>query len=721
MALATLSIDLEARLAKLQEGLDKAGRLSEKTAAQIQGHWDSMTAVAEKFGVALGAAFSVEHIRAFIMTNVDALDALNDVSDATGSSIEAISGLEAVALRTGDNLDLVNDVLIKFNAVLKEADGKNGVSQALEAIGLNAKELRQLDPAEALRQTAVALSQYADDGNKARLIQELFGKSVKEAAHFLHDLADAGELNATTTNEQAEAASRFNKQLSALQAQATLAARALTADLIPGLSDLLDRFNKSVEKGELLQDTLKGIVMLAHPFGSAGSWFNFFTEGAENPLSQLQMYQDKVKEVQAAVARVQQQGGPFAADFQAQSEQKIAQYQKYISYYSKAVELMNDAAGQTNSAELARRGRGATKSLPDFLGNTAVEKAPKVKAEKSDFVGPPIPESYTAALRALEQTDTVKIAELRAQLQYLVNLKASGDGRLGIDEAILNLEDSLAKLDPAAQHMQQINAAVDELLNGNAEQIAKVNEMLNVLQQRYGAGAVTTEDFERASKSLADQLEQLSPTAKKTADDMSVFWDQAMRNIQDATSGFLVDAMQGDFAKIESSFVSMLDRMVAEALAKKLNKYLFDESGIEQSIAKIAGMVSGLFGGMSTDSAAKVASAIGGNDVLGSFLSLTGLGRANGGPVQAGGIHPVVERNQPEMLNIGADSYLLMPQRAGFVTPLQPARSSRADVRGGTINLTQNITTPPGTSRASQEQMAHRAYAASARAFARKG
>jgi hypothetical protein len=98
-----------------------------------------------------------------------------------------------------------------------------------------------------------------------------------------------------------------------------------------------------------------------------------------------------------------------------------------------------------------------------------------------------------------------------------------------------------------------------------------------------------------------------------------------------------------------------------------------------------------------------------------------GLGLANGGPAQPGGMHPVVERNQPEMLNIGSDSYLLMPQRAGFVTPLQPARSSRADVRGGTINLTQHITTPPGTSRASQEQMAQRAYAASARAFARKG
>lgn len=720
MALAKLTIDLEARLANFQYNLDKASHLSEKAAAQIQAHWDSMSAVAEKFGVALGAAFSVEHIRQFILTNVDALDALNDVSDATGSSIEAISGLEAVALRTGDNLDLVSDVLIKFNAVLKEADGKNGVSQALEAIGLNAKDLRQLDPAEALRQTAVALSQYADDGNKARLIQELFGKSVKEAAHFLHDLADAGALNATATNEQAEAASRFNKQLSALQAQAALAARGLTADLIPGMSRLLDRFNESIEKGELLQDVLKGIVMLGNPFGSAGSWIDLATGNPDNPLTQLQEYQGKLKEVQEAVARVQQQGGPFAADFQAQSEKKIALYQKYISYYSKAVGLMNDAAGQTDSAELARRGRGATKSLPDYLG-TATKKSSASKADRGDFVGPAIPESYTAALRALEQTDTAKIAELRAQLQYLANLKASGDNRLGIDEAILNLEQSLQSLDPALKRMQELNASVDELLNGPADQQAKINDQLSILQQRFAAGAISGDDFDRAAQTLYERLDQLTPAVKKTADDMATFWDQGMRNIQDSTSGFLVSAMKGDFASIESSFVAMVNRMVAESLAADLNKALFSSlTGASGLVTQGVSWVSSLFGGMSPSTAGTVASAIGGSDKIGTLIGLLGP-LADGGPAQAGGIHPVVERGQPEMLNIGSDSYLLMPQRAGFVTPLQPARSSRADVRGGTINLTQHITTPPGTSRTSQDQMAARAYAGAVRAFSRKG
>lgn len=710
MALATLSIDLEARLAKLQSGLDQAGRLSEKTAAKMQASFDRLQSSAEALGVAVGGIFTVAGAVQFIRSNADAVDALNDVSDATGSTIENISALESVALRTGDNLDLVSDVLIKFNGVLKDADGKNGVSQALEAIGVNAKELRQLDPAEALRQTAVALSQYADDGNKARVIQELFGKSAKEAAHFLHDLADSGQLVATMTSEGAAKAEAFNKALASFSANTQQASRALALDFLP-----------------ILTDFTRQLVAGREAFGSwSGALFSLGTESTDGPLSQLQKYQAKIQETQAAIAKSQENGGPFADSFKAQSEELIAKYQKYVNYYSKLLGLSDKAGAGRGSIN---PGQGE-QSLPDLLGtNTKTTKTPTLKADKPDFVGPPIPESYTAALRLLEQTDTAKISELRAQLQYLVNLKASGDNRLGIDEAIQNLEQSLADLDPATKHLADINASVDELLGGNAEQISRINEMLSVLQERFQSGAVGVDQFGEATQKLYEQLDQLNPSLKKTADDMSTFWDQAQRNIQNSTSGFLVKAMKGDFKGIEQSFIDMINNMVAESLGAKFNDWMFGPNGIggtsggglQGLVGQGLGWVSSLFGGMSTNSAANVANAIGGNDVLGSFISLAGLGLANGGPAQAGGIHPVVERNQPEMLNIGSDSYLLMPQKAGFVTPLQPARSSRADVRGGTLNLTQNITTPPGTSRASQEQMANRAYAATARAFSRKG
>lgn len=72
--------------------------------------------------------------------------------------------------------------LARFNNVRSEAKPGSPAVQAFKAIGLSVEELRKMDPAEALRVTAVALNGYADDGNKARLVQEWFGKSVREVA-----------------------------------------------------------------------------------------------------------------------------------------------------------------------------------------------------------------------------------------------------------------------------------------------------------------------------------------------------------------------------------------------------------------------------------------------------------------------------------------------------------------------------------------------------------
>lgn len=178
----------------------------------------------------------------------DGVDALNDLKDATGASIENISALEDVAARTGTSFETVGSALIKFNQALNSAKPDSDAALALKAIGLEANALKKLDPAEALRRTAVALSGFADDGNKARRVQELFGRSIKEVAPFLNDLAEQTKLVGTVTAEQAAEAEKFNKELFALQKNATDAGRAFTADLVPALSALFKEFSIGVEK-----------------------------------------------------------------------------------------------------------------------------------------------------------------------------------------------------------------------------------------------------------------------------------------------------------------------------------------------------------------------------------------------------------------------------------------------------------------------------------------
>lgn len=206
-------------------------------AAGLVSGFAPITAVIGSLGVGL-AGLSFKNV-------VDGLDRLNDVKDATGASIENISGLEDVAARTGTSLETVESTLVRFNKALSDAKPDNEIGLILKEIGLSADELRKKDPAQALLDTAAALSKYADDGNKARVFQELFGKSVKEVAPFLKDLAEAGKINATVTAEQAQAAEDFNKQLFALQKNITDAARNIFGDLIPALNELFTSLTKA--------------------------------------------------------------------------------------------------------------------------------------------------------------------------------------------------------------------------------------------------------------------------------------------------------------------------------------------------------------------------------------------------------------------------------------------------------------------------------------------
>jgi len=243
MSIARLSIDLEARLANLQAGLDKAGVLAAKQAEQIEKAFSGLKATAASVGVAFGAMIPTTLIagfQQFFRSTVDGLDKLNDLADATGASVENLSALEDIAIRTGTSVDVMGDALVKMNKALADAKPGSDQAEAFKALGLSVAELKRLDPVEAFQRLAIALSGYANDGNKARLVQELFGKSLREVAPLLKDAAEAGKLNATVTKEQAEQAEKYNKSVFALQKNLTDLARTVTGPLIKALNDLHD-------------------------------------------------------------------------------------------------------------------------------------------------------------------------------------------------------------------------------------------------------------------------------------------------------------------------------------------------------------------------------------------------------------------------------------------------------------------------------------------------
>ncbi len=187
---------------------------------------------------------------------LESVAAFKDLSEATGASVENISALDRVARENGISFDAVQGSLVKLNKALLDTNPNSPAANALKAIGLSADELRKLDPAEAFRKIAVALSGFANDGDKARAVQILFNKSLLEVAPLLDKLARTGALVASTTTDQAIAVEEYRKRTFQLKADIEDLARAFTISLIPVLIDATAKIKELFNVGPATAGTV---------------------------------------------------------------------------------------------------------------------------------------------------------------------------------------------------------------------------------------------------------------------------------------------------------------------------------------------------------------------------------------------------------------------------------------------------------------------------------
>lgn len=241
-----LSIDIEARLAQFQSSLDNISRQGEQTASRLNSAFGGLkTTIA-----GLVAGLSAGALVSFFEHSIDAAAQLDDLAERTGASVEELSKLSQVARISGTNIEIVETFLVKLNKALHDTDEEaKGANRALEAIGLSAAELRGLDPAEAMRRVAVALSGFADGGGKTAAILALTGKSAAQALPFLKDLVTETGIGAKVTAEQAAAAEELQKSVRRLTTASSEAGEALAREFVPALQRIATAAGEAYREG----------------------------------------------------------------------------------------------------------------------------------------------------------------------------------------------------------------------------------------------------------------------------------------------------------------------------------------------------------------------------------------------------------------------------------------------------------------------------------------
>lgn len=591
MAIATLSIDLEARLANLQAGLDRAGYLAEQQASRIDRAFTGLRNTAASLGGVIAGAFAVEGMAAFVRHTIDGLDALNDLADATGASIRNISALEDVAARTGTSFESVGTALVKFNSALKETDPNGPMARALAQIGLNAAELRKIDPVDALKRTADALAGFADDGDKARLVQELFGKSIREVAPLLKDLADAQEINGTVTNEAARQAEIFNQQLFALRKNSEDSARAIASKLLPAVNDFIVTARQGGFAKALGLDELPGKISMVST-AYQGLWA-------------------AIKAADAMAAARIAPGWDLPRQRLAEAtEQAKALARSFDEANRSRLKLTDGSAGG---------GRGFVN--PDAVRASvgpllpAAEKA-KAAKEVTDYAM----EIRQAVAKMVSDSDVARLGQLNAELEELAKLAAAGLDPAIVADVQQRLQGMIAKIQPPTTAQEDFRrselggGASPQELKDYADKLERINHLLaatptekqerlqqdiTLLAAEFEAGRVSAEKYTEAVQALVGTLPEDLAKTNDIAKELGMTFASAAEDAIVKWRGFgaLIDGLATDVQRI------LARKLITEPLAQSITDWIkpSGSSGGGFDLFAMAGKAWGSFAGLFAD------------------------------------------------------------------------------------------------------------------------
>lgn len=234
-ALGSLVVRLGLDSAEFTTGLTRSERQAEAFAKKIDAQFKSIG----RFIATLGIGYAVA---AFVKDTISAASALDDLSDATGSSVENLSKLANQAKISGTDFATLENLVLKLSAGMAGIDDESKeATRALQFLGVTAT-----DPAEALQQVAVSLDKYADGVGKVALAKALFGKEGPKFLATLKDIAALQDVAATTSARQAQEAEKLEQALRRLSIEGTALKNVILTDLVPATTKLLEQFTEGI-------------------------------------------------------------------------------------------------------------------------------------------------------------------------------------------------------------------------------------------------------------------------------------------------------------------------------------------------------------------------------------------------------------------------------------------------------------------------------------------
>ena len=661
MAIATLTIDINARLASIERDMGRAAQIAQANAKKMQAAFAGVTAAVG----ALGGVLSVGMFAAWIKQAADTADRLDEMSERTGVAVETLNGLSYAVQLSGGDMDSLEKGLQSVNKRLSEfAAGDKSTVELFKSLGITAT-----DAEGAILQLADAFPQL-NKQDQVRVGTELLGKAYQSLVPLLaqgraglQGLIEEGQRLNPITAESAKQAAEFNDNMDRLKRSADGLAIQIGNAVIPALNRLAEEFLASRKAGLSFWEAMRGTLV------------DGLSDSTTSPIKKIREYGKELKSVEEQIAS--RTGASFGGESMTADLKKRAEVlQNYIKYHQELMKVGDPAAA------LGINAIGAGSIKPPPLGGApktgGARSSPRATAITPAFTDPLADEAraYAEAVEAINRAQmsaSTSALDLTTTQQRLLDLFASPEFLTMPDvwkESIVSQAESAIQAEKSAEALVEYNRQQERLneLLGNSQLEAQRADMM-LLADAFERGAINAEEF---SKAASNALGNIAAPVKEQADILAEFGQEAARGIQGAMADFLFDPFQDGLDGMLKGFGVMIQRMIAEAAAAQLAQQLFGSMAQGGSGGGLLGLAfsaaSMFFGGGGTQSPAPV--------IERSFNSYDGGGFTGSGS-RAGGLDG----------------------KGGFMALLHPQETvidhTKGQGMGKPINITVNVA--PGT------------------------
>lgn len=610
--IARLGVILGLQTAEFSTGIEDAKRKTKDLGQTFEG--------LKTGAIAVGAAIAATAAKVMAFA-----DEISDTADAYEMTIANVLDLSEALAQSGGSADDAGKILGKFTTAVNEAaGGSKNLQESFASVGVSLKDLSQLSMDQLFTKTLAGLEKMEDPIKRNATAFELMGKAIRGVD--LTKLSDEMLHGVGATDNQVNA--------------------------IRKLGDAFDQLNNILFKTKLIFSEVFGLALSTAEinfkgFGSVvDSVVNVIKKAFEGLIFGIGAIIEVVKMGIAAMGNVWKSivpGGASLADLNAATGKEFL------------ANLKSLATLGTEKAESKTDTGVGTRKVTPYVDKSDLAKQNQLLKELATIEQ--ITATYQTQLKYQAegiqlQTDKLFMTQNEAQIRQVIY-----DLDKKRDEQIAQLQN---KIDVARE-----TGADRKVIDALQTQIDKVNELTEAYKSQIIDLTIAQQNIQQSYEGgWAASFQKYQAMAIDNAAVVSQSVDGLFNSMTIALTNF-VRTGKFNFKDFANAIIADMIRIQMQAATSKLFASL-----LGTAIGAFAGGVSG------TPYTSEGLMSAGSAEVAGATMTITPIGNADGGDINAGQPYYVGE-NGPE---------LIVPGRSGTIIP----NNKLGNMNSGITNITNN-------------------------------